>query len=52
MQFQNLKKKIIQLFLFLFCSLLSKGLIPLERFTATESTAVLIFTGNGHGGRL
>jgi hypothetical protein len=30
----------------------SKGRFPLERFTATESSAVVIFTGNGQRGRL
>jgi hypothetical protein len=30
----------------------TKGLFPLERFTATESSAVVISTGNGHRGRL
>jgi hypothetical protein len=32
-------------------ALVETGLFPLERFTATEFTAV-IFTGNGHRGRL
>jgi hypothetical protein len=37
---------------FLICLLLvAKGPFPLERFTATESSAVVISTGNGHRGR-
>jgi hypothetical protein len=28
-----------------------KGPFPLQRYTATESSAVVIFTGNGHRGR-
>jgi hypothetical protein len=30
----------------------AKGPFPLERFTATESSTVVISTGNGHRGRL
>jgi hypothetical protein len=30
----------------------TQGLFPLERFTSTESSAVVIFTGNCHRGRL
>jgi hypothetical protein len=30
----------------------TKGLFPLERFTVTESSAVVIFTGNGHQGSI